>query len=109
MEHYQGLFAGDEAQYEKLREQYAIPNSPAGGLALMVFGSILPQGLMQTYTSFAEGYWHARNAEFMHQPWMERLVWLRVPGDIIFAAAAVLLLLFVLRLEWSRRRVLAAD
>ena len=76
-----------------------------GGLALMVFGSILPQGLMQTYTSFAEGYWHARTAEFMHQPWMERLVWLRVPGDIVFAVAAVLLLLFVLRLEWSRRQL----
>ena len=36
------------------------------GLALMVFGSLLPQGLLQAYVSFSEGYWHARTAEFMH-------------------------------------------
>ena len=66
-----------------------------GGLALMVFGSLLPQGLMQTYTSFSEGYWHARSAEFIHSPWMEWFVWLRVPGDVVFAIGAVILFLFI--------------
>ena len=66
-----------------------------GGLALMVFGSILPQGLMQGYESFAKSYWHARAPEFIHSEWMEALVWLRVPGDVVFAAAALLLLLFL--------------
>ena len=72
-----------------------------GGLALMVFGSILPQGLLQGYESFANSYWHARSPEFMHSFWMQALVWLRVPGDIIFAVAVGLLLLFVLRVETS--------
>ena len=73
-----------------------------GGLALMVFGSILPQGLLQGYESFATSYWHARTAEFMHSPLMETLVWLRVPGDIVFAAGAALLLLFLLRTQLRR-------
>ena len=69
------------------------------GLALMVFGSLLPQGLVQAYTSFSEGYWHARTAEFMHTPLMEFLVWLRVPGDIVFAGGALLLVWGIFRLD----------
>ena len=74
-----------------------------GGLALMVFASILPQGFLQGYESFARGYWHARAPEFMHSEWMETLVWIRVPGDIIFSAGALLLLIFFLRAELGRR------
>ncbi len=74
-----------------------------GGLALMVFGSLLPQGLLQAVTSFTEGYWHARTAEFMHSPVMETLVWLRVPGDIVFALGALLLIVFVFRLAIGGR------
>ena len=72
------------------------------GLALMVFVSILPQGLLQGYQSFANGYFHARTPEFMHSPTMEMLVWIRTPGDIIFAAAAVLLLIFIARALWQK-------
>ena len=74
-----------------------------GGLAMMVFGSLLPQGLLQAATAFREGYWHARTAEFMHSPVMETLVWLRVPGDIVFALGAVLLIVFVARLALGAR------
>ena len=74
-----------------------------GGLALMVFGSLLPQGLVQAMISFEQGYWHARTPELMHSPLMETLVWLRVPGDIVFAAGAVLLVVFLARLETGRR------
>ena len=75
-----------------------------GGLAMMVFGSLLPQGLIQGVVSFERGYWHARSAELLHSPAMEALVWLRVPGDIVFALGAVLLLIFLARLEIGPRR-----
>ena len=74
-----------------------------GGLALMVFGSLLPQGIIQTLVSFDQGYWYARSPELLHSPLMEALVWLRVPGDVVFAAGAVLLLIFLVRLELGRQ------
>ena len=75
-----------------------------GGLAMMVFGSLLPQGVIQGLVSFERGYWHARSAELLHSPVMETLVWLRVPGDIVFALGAVLFLVFLARLEIGSRR-----
>ena len=74
-----------------------------GGLAMMVFGSLLPQGIIQGLVSFERGYWHARSAELLHSPAMETLVWLRVPGDVVFALGAVLLLVFLARLEIGPR------
>ncbi|MDA7968397.1 MAG: nitric-oxide reductase large subunit [Gammaproteobacteria bacterium] len=74
------------------------------GLAGMVFLSLLPQGLMQAYTSFAKGYWFARNAEFLHSPLMETLVWVRVPADIVFGLGAGLLLWFMLRVQFGGRK-----
>ena len=72
-------------------------------LALMVFGSLLPQRIIQALVSFDQSYWHARSPELLHSPLMETLVWLRVPGDVIFAAGAVLLLVFLARLELGKR------
>ncbi len=74
------------------------------GLGMMVFLSLLPQGLTQAYTSFSKGYWHARTAEFLHSDGMETLVWIRVPADIIFGAGAVLLIIFMLRVSFGKRR-----
>ncbi len=74
-----------------------------GGLALMVFGSLLPQGIVQALISFDQGYWHARTPELLHSPLMETLVWLRVPGDIVFALGALLLLIFLVRIEFGLR------
>ena len=74
-----------------------------GGLAMMVFGSLLPQGIIQALVSFGRSYWHARAPELMHSPLMETLVWLRVPGDIVFALGALLLLVFLARVEFGRR------
>ena len=42
--------------------------------------------------------WYARSPEVVHSSVMETLVWLRVPGDIVFAAGAVLLAWYALRL-----------
>ncbi len=58
------------------------------GLGMMVFLSLLPAGLWQTWNAYTYGYWFARSAEFIHSPIMEGLVWARVPGDIVFAFGA---------------------
>ena len=75
-----------------------------GGLAMMVFGSLLPQGIVQALVSFDMGYWHARAPELIHSTLMETLVWLRVPGDVVFAFGALLLLVFLARVEFGPRR-----
>jgi len=69
-----------------------------GGLAMMVFLSILPAGIYQAWASIAKGMWYARSPEVVHSPAMETLVWLRVPGDILFAGGVVLLAWYALNL-----------
>jgi nitric oxide reductase subunit B len=69
------------------------------GLALMVLISVLPIGLLQTLASVEHGLWWARSAEFMQDPLMETLRWLRVPGDTIFAIGAVALVWFIIGLK----------
>jgi nitric oxide reductase subunit B len=54
------------------------------GLTLMVGLSLLPIGLMQAYASVETGLWYARSAEFLQQPLLENLRWLRIVGDTIF-------------------------
>jgi nitric oxide reductase subunit B len=73
------------------------------GLAAMAVFSLLPLGLMQVYASVTEGFWYARSAEFLQQPLMQTLVWLRVPGDVIFSVGVGALALFVFRLFVGRR------
>lgn len=73
------------------------------GLLAMVLLSVLPVGLAQTWVSVKEGLWYARSAEFLQQPWMDTLKWLRVIGDTIFAAGSLVLVYFVfgLKFGWS--------
>ncbi|OHB38407.1 MAG: nitric oxide reductase large subunit [Phenylobacterium sp. RIFCSPHIGHO2_01_FULL_70_10] len=74
-----------------------------GGLAAMVFLSLLPQGVVQAWASIGTGLWHARSAEVIHSPLMEMLVWLRVPGDIVFSFGALTLAVFAFNLvRWRR-------
>jgi nitric oxide reductase subunit B len=61
----------------------------------MCVGSLLPVGLAQTWASVEKGYWYARSAEFLGLPFMQTLRWMRVPGDSIFAVAALVLVAFV--------------
>ncbi len=68
------------------------------GLAMMVFLSLLPAGIYQAWAAITQGLWYARSAEVVHSPVMEALVWLRVPGDVVFAAGAAILALYVVRL-----------
>ena len=79
------------------------------GLGAMVFGSLLPAGVYQAYWSITEGLWYARSAEIIHSPMMEALVWLRVPGDIIFAAGGFYLAWFAFNLMINRQVELKQD
>jgi nitric oxide reductase subunit B len=65
---------------------------------MMVFMSLLPAGIVQAWASVQHGLWYARSAEMIHSGLMETLVWLRVPGDVVFALGAGVLALYALRL-----------
>jgi nitric oxide reductase subunit B len=65
------------------------------GLMGMVLLSLLPAGIFQAWASITEGFWFARSPDVIHSTVMETLVWLRVPGDMLFAGGAVTLALFM--------------
>jgi nitric oxide reductase subunit B len=73
------------------------------GLALMIVLSLLPVGLLQTWASVEHGMWYARSAEFLQQPLLQKLRWLRMIGDTVFALGALGIGWFVLGLKtgWS--------
>jgi nitric oxide reductase subunit B len=52
----------------------------------------------QAWASIDKGLWYARSPAIIHSKLMETLVWLRVPGDIVFAAGALLLAVYALKL-----------
>ncbi len=68
------------------------------GLAMMVFMSLLPAGIYQAWHSVTTGLWYARSPAIVHSGVMETLVWLRVPGDVVFAFGAGVLALYALKL-----------
>ena len=80
-----------------------------GGLAAMVFLSLLPAGIYQAAASISEGFWYARSPEIIHSAAMETFVWLRVPGDIVFSAGAVAFALFLFAAIRGRLRPAPAD
>jgi nitric oxide reductase subunit B len=67
---------------------------------MMVFLSLAPAGVYQAWASISTGMWFARSPEVVHSPLMETLVWMRVPGDVVFAAGTLFLALFA----WRRLR-----
>ena len=73
------------------------------GILLMAIISLLPVGVIQTVASIKHGMWYARSAEFLQQPALQKLRWLRIIGDSIFAVGALALALFVIGLKtgWS--------
>ena len=66
------------------------------GLALMGVLTLLPLDTMQLLAPIEHGHAYARSARFMQQPIVEMLIWMRMPGDVIFSIGA--LACFVLRL-----------
>ena len=60
------------------------------GLALMLFTSLLPIGIIQAHAAINEGLWWARSAEFTEQnPIIHTLRWVRTIGDVVFIIGAV--------------------
>uniref|UniRef100_UPI0024E26984 cbb3-type cytochrome c oxidase subunit I n=1 Tax=Pseudoxanthomonas mexicana TaxID=128785 RepID=UPI0024E26984 len=74
------------------------------GLSAMALMTLLPLGVLQLVAAIGDGYWYARSAEFMQQPIVEMLVWMRVPADTLFSVGAVALAWFVFRLWVAPRR-----
>jgi nitric oxide reductase subunit B len=79
------------------------------GLALMGLLALLPIGVLQLQAVLEHGYAYARSAEFMNQPLVHLLVWMRMPGDIIFACGALMLAIFVALLWLKPRRETVGD
>ena len=69
------------------------------GLALMALLTLLPMGVLQLQAVLEHGYAYARSAELMNRPLIHLLVWMRMPGDLTFAAGSLLLAWFVAR-QW---------
>ncbi|QCC58755.1 cbb3-type cytochrome c oxidase subunit I [Natrinema thermotolerans] len=60
------------------------------GLALMIFLSLLPVGFLQLEVGFTQGYAASRSLEFYNGELIQTLFWLRMPGDTMLIAGAVL-------------------
>lgn len=45
-------------------------------------------GALQAWASVSRGLWFARSPEFIHRSLIHFLVWMRVPGDVVFGALA---------------------
>ena len=73
------------------------------GLGMMTFLSLLPQGMWQSYASANTSYAYARSAEFVQSPIMHAFVWMRVPGDLVFAVGVGSFALFMVRAFWDSR------
>ncbi|HVR37565.1 MAG TPA: cbb3-type cytochrome c oxidase subunit I, partial [Thermoanaerobaculia bacterium] len=65
------------------------------GLLLMVTLSALPIGILQTIAAIDHGTWYARSAEFMQQPLLQNLRWMRSIGDTVFSIGALVLAWFL--------------
>ena len=75
------------------------------GLFLMVTVSVLPIGILQAHESITNAYWSARSADFLQQPFMQVIRWLRMPGDLLLGTGELLLVVFIFGLQfgWSRK------
>jgi nitric oxide reductase subunit B len=74
------------------------------GLALMVALSVLPVGLLQAHASIEHGLWFARSAEFLQQPHVRVLRWLRIIGDTTFFAGVMVFVWFTIGVWRDRAR-----
>jgi len=99
-----GLKPDVEWNEKVLRTSFWAMNIGLAGMALL---TLLPLGILQLNAALKHGYWYARSAEFMQQPIVDLLVWMRVPADTIFSVGALALAWFVFRLWVAPRRVAA--
>ena len=74
------------------------------GLSMMAVLTLLPLGILQLNAVLEHGYWFARSEHFMDRPLIHLLVWMRVPGDTLFAVGALLMSVFVASLWLAQKR-----
>ena len=65
------------------------------GLAWMSFATLLPLGILQLYKSVNDGYFAARQLEFVTNPSNSLLEWMRLPGDVLFIVGGALPFLWI--------------
>lgn len=68
-----------------------------GGLMAMTVVSLIPSGFYQFYYAVKYGLWYARSPEITTSPVIRTLSWMRIVPDLIFAAGAIILFLFLVR------------
>jgi nitric oxide reductase subunit B len=60
--------------------------------------------VVQALASIEHGMWYARSPAVIHSPLVELLVWMRVPGDVVFSVGAFSLAIFAARLVIAVRK-----
>ena len=65
------------------------------GLAWMSFATLFPLGIIQLYASVNDGYFAARQLEFITNPTNSFFEWMRLPGDVVFIGGGVLPFLYI--------------
>ena len=65
------------------------------GLAWMSFATLLPLGILQLYASVNDGYFAARQLEYITNPTNSIFEWMRLPGDVLFIGGGVLPFLWI--------------
>ena len=65
------------------------------GLAWMCFATLLPLGILQLYKSVNDGYFAARQLEFITNPSNSLIEWMRLPGDVVFIVGGALPFLWI--------------
>ena len=66
----------------------------------MAVFSLIPSGFYQFYFAVKKGLWFARSPEIATSKYIRLFAWIRILPDLIFAAGAILLLIFVVRAVW---------
>lgn len=59
------------------------------GLAMMLFTSLLPIGIIQFIASASEGLWYARSEAMLQSDVLVTLRWVRTVGDVVFLVGAL--------------------
>ncbi len=72
-----------------------------GGLMLMTVLSLIPSGFYQFYYAVRDGLWYARSPEVATSKTIQTFSWMRVFPDLVFAAGAILLFIFLARAIWG--------
>ena len=65
------------------------------GLAWMSFATLFPLGILQLYASVNDGYFAARQLEYITNPTNSFFEWMRLPGDVVFIGGGVLPFLYI--------------